>query len=334
MKKVLLAFALVAMIACGGGDDYHAELPSPYPEEIPEPDPKPDPNPSDPADITPGDDWTKTEVSEGLVLWSFSGKSLITGTNQIIDVADVDMNNPRYSFHVKFHSADSVSNIFKSTGAVVATNAGYGPVSVFIKDHGIVKSDIDLSMNAANSEYEYAWCNDGGVYGAADGTVTIEHTRIGRNLKEFSEYNLGRKDLNIVTSAPMLIDDYEAVGYKLDQHASTINKEYVELQEQVNPRTAIAKTKGNHLLFVVVNGRLTGKADGMTIAQLTKLLVETFNPQYALNMDGGGSSTLCVKGLGDPVTNVVNYPVSSNKRFDHTGQRLRRTTFYIMDSGK
>ena len=54
MKKVLLAFALVAMIACGGGDDYHAELPSPYPEEIPEPDPKPDS--TDSVDITPGDD--------------------------------------------------------------------------------------------------------------------------------------------------------------------------------------------------------------------------------------------------------------------------------------
>ena len=86
------------------------------------------------------------------------------------------------------------------------------------------------------------------------------------------------------------------------------------------------------MIFAVVNGRYTN-AEGMTIAQLTKLLGEEFNPQYAINMDGGGSSTLCVKGLGDPVNNVVNYP-NDNKRFDHYGQRKRRTTFYIMDSGK
>ena len=114
---------------------------------------------------TPGSDWTKTEISEGLVMWSFKGKSPITATNQIIDIVEVDMNFPRYTFHVKFHDPDSVSNIFKSTGAVVATNAGYGPVSVFIKDHGIVKSSIDLTMATDRNEPEYAWCNDGGVYG-------------------------------------------------------------------------------------------------------------------------------------------------------------------------
>jgi hypothetical protein len=37
-------------------------------------------------------------------------------------------------------------------------------------------------------------------------------------------------------------------------------------------------------------------------------------------MDGGGSTTLCVEGQGDPKTHVVNYP-SGNPRLDHGGER-------------
>ncbi|MBQ7750825.1 MAG: phosphodiester glycosidase family protein [Bacteroidales bacterium] len=334
MKKLAFAILLVAILSCGGNNEYSTELPPPGQEkqgqtqtggqgETPT---------GESRAKTPGSDWTKTEISEGLVMWSFKGKSPHTATNQIIDIIEVDMNLPRYTFHVKFHNADSVSNIFKSTGAVVATNAGYGPVSVFIKDHGVVKSTIDQTMATDRNEPEYAWCNDGGVYGRADGRASIEHTRKGLTLKEFSDYNLKRTELNIVTSSPMLIDNFDPVGYSLDQDASTLHKDYTSLQNNVNPRTAVAVTDNNHMIFAVVNGRFTN-AKGMTIAQLTKLLVEEFNPQYAINMDGGGSSTLCVKGLGDPVNNVVNYP-TDNSRFDHYGQRKRRTTFYIMDSGK
>ncbi len=335
MKKLAFAILLVSFLSCGGNNEYSTELPPPPGMEQEEQKPSGNIDDTPTGEIrakTPGSDWTKTEISEGLVMWSFKGKSPITATNQIIDIVEVDMNFPRYTFHVKFHDPDSVSNIFKSTGAVVATNAGYGPVSVFIKDHGIVKSSIDLTMATDRNEPEYAWCNDGGVYGRADGRATIEHTRKGLTLQEFSQYNLKRIEPNIVTSAPMLIDNFDPVGYKLDPDASTLHKDYISLQNNVNPRTAVAVTDNNHMIFAVVNGRYTNAA-GMTIAQLTKLLVEEFNPQYAINMDGGGSSTLCVKGLGDPVNNVVNYP-NDNKRFDHYGQRKRRTTFYIMDSGK
>ena len=58
-----------------------------------------------------------------------------------------------------------------------------------------------------------------------------------------------------------------------------------------------------------------------------------FNPQYALNMDGGGSTTLCVKGEGDPDTHVVNYPcndVSDKNMRDHTHERQRDVHFVIV----
>ena len=125
----------------------------------------------------------------------------------------------------------------------------------------------------------------------------------------------------------MLIDNFEPVGYNLDPHASTIYKGYVDLQNNVNPRTAVAVTDNNHMIFAVVNGRYTN-AVGMTIAQLTKLLVEEFNPQYAINMDGGGSTCLCILGRGDASNNVVNYP-HNDETFDHLGIRSVNSHFYV-----
>ena len=95
-----------------------------------------------------------------------------------------------------------------------------------------------------------------------------------------------------------------------------------------HPRTAVAVTGDGHLLMVVVDGRRPGVSEGMSARELTRFLQANFNPRYALNMDGGGSSTLCVAGEGDPVTHVVNYP-TDNKRYDHAGER-RVTSHFVL----
>ena len=85
----------------------------------------------------------------------------------------------------------------------------------------------------------------------------------------------------------------------------------------------------NHLLMVVVDGRRPGVSEGMSARELTRFLRTNFNPRYALNMDGGGSSTLCVRGQGDPLTHVVNYPTDNN-RYDHAGERKVTSHFYLV----
>lgn len=64
----------------------------------------------------------------------------------------------------------------------------------------------------------------------------------------------------------------------------------------------------------------------MSAKELTQFIRKYFNPAYALNLDGGGSTTMWVKGEG-----VINYP-TDNKRFDHYGQRRIRN--YIMVTTK
>jgi hypothetical protein len=75
-----------------------------------------------------------------------------------------------------------------------------------------------------------------------------------------------------------------------------------------HPRTAVGLRPDGRILLVTVDGRQPGKSVGMTIAELTALLLE-LGAAEALNMDGGGSTTMVAGGR------VVNSPS------DPTGER-------------
>lgn len=67
-----------------------------------------------------------------------------------------------------------------------------------------------------------------------------------------------------------------------------------------NPRTAIGYTEDNNLILVAVDGR-EGSSVGLTLVELAKLM-KTLGCTNAINLDGGGSTVMYVKGQ------IVNHP--------------------------
>ena len=81
-----------------------------------------------------------------------------------------------------------------------------------------------------------------------------------------------------------------------------------------HPRTAVATARdGRRLLLVVVDGRQPRYSVGMTLPELGQLMLE-LGARDALNLDGGGSSTMAVRRASGDV-HVVNRPS------DATGER-------------
>lgn len=138
------------------------------------------------------------------------------------------------------------------------------------------------------------------------------------------------KSENVVTGAPMLIDNFIPVGLTF---ADTIGKDitnlhyehYLKHQGVRHPRTAIAITKDGNLLLITVDGR-NKDALGMSAKELTAFLQRFFNPKSAMNIDGEGSTMMWVKG--QPFNGIVNYP-TDNRKFDHYGQRMVETAIFI-----
>lgn len=75
-----------------------------------------------------------------------------------------------------------------------------------------------------------------------------------------------------------------------------------------HPRTAIAKLKSGQILLIAVDGRQPGESIGMSLTMLADLLLE-FGAVEAINLDGGGSTTMVIKNK------LVNKPS------DATGER-------------
>ena len=81
-----------------------------------------------------------------------------------------------------------------------------------------------------------------------------------------------------------------------------------------HPRTAMGLTADSKVVLLIVDGRHEGRAYGVTFPELAQLCL-ALGCRDAFNLDGGGSSTLFIRGRG-----VVNYPCD-NRKFDHAGSR-------------
>jgi hypothetical protein len=75
----------------------------------------------------------------------------------------------------------------------------------------------------------------------------------------------------------------------------------------LHPRTGIAIDKtGDTLLLMVVDGRQAGYSEGVSLSELADLMIE-FGAHTAMNLDGGGSSTLAAREHGS--AHVLNSPI-------------------------
>jgi Phosphodiester glycosidase len=86
----------------------------------------------------------------------------------------------------------------------------------------------------------------------------------------------------------------------------------------LNPRTGIGYTATGQILLVTVDGRENGSI-GMTLVGFADYM-KSLGCTYAVNMDGGGSTTMWVKGQG-----IVNVPS------DSTGERAIPNALLVLD---
>ncbi len=125
-------------------------------------------------------------------------------------------------------------------------------------------------------------------------------------------------DENVMLSGPLLVLNNERE--KLDS---------VPFNRLRHPRSAIGIKPDGSVLLLTVDGRQKNSA-GMNLFELAKVM-KWLGCTTAINLDGGGSTTLWVKGYGE--NGVVNYP-SDNKKWDHEGERRVANVIFIKSKDK
>ncbi len=120
----------------------------------------------------------------------------------------------------------------------------------------------------------------------------------------------------VLASGPIMLDNGDISDW------SACDKKFIETR---HPRSAIFTKKDGTIVLLTVDGRSEGNAAGMSIPELA-YLVKWLGGYDAINLDGGGSTTLWLKNA--PENGVLNYPCD-NKRFDHAGERSVSNIFYV-----
>lgn len=199
-------------------------------------------------------------------------------------------------------SAAITSKIGKDNKALAAINGSYFNMKTFmpvtyVKDEGKVLCD-------QTADDETSRCN--GMIRIKDKKGRIVDI-LSVNGQSTGAAAQGWREAMV--SGPILLEDGALVAYPDDG-----SRYYQTFYARRHPRTLIGYTADGWVYFAVIDGRFPGRGEGMSIDEL-QILCESLGMYEALNLDGGGSSTLWNKESG-----VVNHPYD-NQQFDHEGER-------------
>lgn len=199
-----------------------------------------------------------------------------------------------------------VSRMAESLKADFAINGSFfdfaGPALTFIKRNGCVHSSGVSPEQTSRNNWGLV------VADSNSRSVRIIPSVYNDMIQKSAAYD------NVLASYPLLLHGRTICLDSCDYVPNKFNNR--------NPRSFVAIDSDGNVAFVTIDGRAEGKAMGMTLYEECKIAL-WLGFTDALNLDGGGSTTLWTHTLG-----VVNYP-SDNKMFDHEGERKVSNILYI-----
>jgi hypothetical protein len=230
----------------------------------------------------------------------------ITYTRTVLDsprplnvhIIEVDLDAPGLSFFVTprngqgtyEQAARRTSEFLRESKLQVAVNGDFfqpfhelGPLTYYphegdgVNLNGLAISVGDVVSSGRGFRYE-------ALYISEENEATFEKP-------DWEAYNAISGDMLFIQEGRVVIPDY-ATPYHTES----------------NPRTAIAVNEaGDTLWLVVVDGRQPNYSEGVSIQELADIMLG-FGAYTALNMDGGGSSTVVIEGE-DGKPDVLNSPI-------------------------
>lgn len=240
-----------------------------------------------------------TEVHPGVIYRRFSGAIDIPGTGvseQEIYVAYIDTWDGRVSFVANRSDVRplTTSSFASRTGARVAINTNFGTTAGvacgLMAGQGEIWPDNYHGVPGSR-------CSDSVGFTAAN------------EVRWFDSYDFLSGPLpdgvtDVATGMPTLVRDGEIV----DQAALEAS-DYPSHMATAQPRTGICSHEdGRTLALVVVDGRAPGRV-GMRAITFARFMRHVLGCRHAVNLDGGGSSTMFIQGQpgeGTRPAGVVN----------------------------
>jgi exopolysaccharide biosynthesis protein len=219
--------------------------------------------------------------------------------NQHISIIEISPKN-KYKFDLAYQAKALITldSVIREKHAFAGINGTFfdiknGGSVDFIESNDSVINQNNINKSGLRAEHQ-------------KGAILISNHKLSLaqwNGDEHWENNLIASD--IMVSGPVL---------RMNNDNSILAKNIFNAERA--PRSVIGIKADGTTLLVAIDGRMI-EAEGVTIEE-TQTLMKWLNCTEAINLDGGGSTTLYLKNASE--NGIINHP-SDNKIFDHFGQR-------------
>ncbi|MDP3149629.1 MAG: phosphodiester glycosidase family protein [Ignavibacteria bacterium] len=213
----------------------------------------------------------------------------------------------KFHFEISYNKPDlmTTSSFGEINNAAAALNGSYFDMDSIA---GVCYLEVNDSVINRTRTPKLKWAKPDSII---NGVVVITKENRVLVMKARSEkfYEASKAEKAVLVSGPLLL--YGGQKTPLADMKFVTNR---------HPRTFLCTTE-NDILFIAVDGR-SSQADGMNLIEAQDFLI-SFGCEEAINLDGGGSTTLWIKGEG-----VIN------NTSDLTGERPVSNAILIMKNEK
>lgn len=249
--------------------------------------------------------WQKTKLDKGIVARTAQFTDLYKGP-QAVSIIEISPKSKR-KFDIAYdHKMVRTSQMAAANNGVAAINGSY-----YDMKHGnsvcFHKVDDEVIDWSGRSELG---ARVNGAVRTRDGELEILDWSL--PIEESYRENKGE----VLASGPIMLRDGRIADF------SKCEKGFINTK---HPRSAIFTTSKGKVVMIVVDGRSRDNSIGVSIPEFAHLC-RVLGAYDAINLDGGGSSTLWSNVLPDG--GILNFPCD-NRKFDHKGERRVSNIIYV-----
>lgn len=209
----------------------------------------------------------------------------------------------KFHFELSYNNPDlmTTSSFGEINNAAAALNGSYFDMDSVA---GVCYMEVNDSVINRTRTPKLKWAKPASVLNGAV-IITKDNKILVQQVKSEQFYETSKEEKAVLVSGPLLL---------LNGKKTSLPD--IKFVTKRHPRTFVCVTNES-ILFIAVDGR-SAKAEGMNLIEAQNFLLE-IGCIDAINLDGGGSTTLWIKDEG-----VINNPS------DLTGERPVSNAFIIM----
>lgn len=244
-------------------------------------------------------EWQHEGVAEGITLHRAAFTGSLFDANQYLCVLEVAP-GARFDIVPSDEKTLELTSVLAARyGAVAAVNGSFFNMRAPYGSVNYLRVDGDeLAPNALDS---YENRGKGRSTRQTGALATLQGNLYILKSDDLARWEHDIEAEDVVTTGPMLMIDNFVEPVRADK-----------FNTNRHPRTAVGRKADGTVLLVTADGR-NSQAAGLSMAEL-QLVMIALDCVDAINLDGGGSTTMVVRGT------VVNHP-SDNNQFDPAGER-------------